>query len=75
MHRIGEVTKDRELYVPKVAYDLKVVMYDQFVADTTRLVTRLQTQYENRITAATVMSVFSMLIALVSVILAFVMHK
>ena len=71
----AEVVKDREDFLRKDSYDAKVLFYDKFVADASQTITRIETRYENRITFATIMAVFSVVVALVAVILPWLMHK
>lgn len=71
----AEVTKDRELLLRKDAYDMKVAYYDKFVTDAGQAITRMETRYEGRLTFATVMSVFSAIIALLAVVVPWLVHK
>jgi hypothetical protein len=70
----AEVTKDRELFLRKETYDYKIGIYDKWVTETSDRVVRMETRYEGRITTATVLAIFSMLIAVLSVVLSW-MHK
>lgn len=71
----AEVTKDRELLLPRGIYDIKIAYYDKFVTEASNAITRMETRYEARLTFATVMSVFSSIIAILAVVVPWLVHR
>ena len=71
----AEVVKDRDDFLRKESYDAKVLFYDKFVSDASQALTRMEAKYESRITFATILSIFSAIIAILAVLIPWLVHK
>lgn len=64
----AEVLKDRSLFVQKIVYEDKIIGYDKWSRIVDDRLMKMETQYASRITLATAIALFSVIVAIVGVI-------
>jgi len=70
-----EVVNDRGMFIPKTVYDERTRFYESWIRGVDEKLTRMETNYQSRLTYATALSTFSAIIAVLAVIIPWILYK